>query len=72
MDDFFEAYFGESDGDEFEDIKVDKNVQTTIGKEQSQVKKMGHKDDIDNCKTILKDKIPFSRKYFTKLILFLL
>ena len=24
MDDFFEAYFGESDGDEFEDIKVDR------------------------------------------------
>lgn len=23
MDDFFEAYFGESDGDEFEDIKRD-------------------------------------------------
>ena len=28
---------------------------------------MGHKNDVDNCKTILKDKIPFSRKYFTKL-----
>ena len=56
-----------SNVENIEDIKVDKILQTTIRKEQSQVKKMEHKDDIDNCKTILKDKFPFSRKYFTKI-----
>lgn len=35
MDDFFEAYFGESDGDEFEDIKADLAPKEKIGVKDS-------------------------------------
>ena len=35
MDDFFEAYFGESDGDEFEDIKKDLAPKEKIGVKDS-------------------------------------